>query len=46
MTVHFVDVQRQAGSADHGVFAIAFAHAVCNGIDPEYRPAHQSCPSA
>ena len=34
MTVTFVDVQRQAGSSDCGVFAIAFANALCRGCDP------------
>ena len=34
LTLKFVNVQRQVGIADWGVFAITFAYALCNGVDP------------
>ena len=34
LTVRFIDVQSQNGAVDCGVFAIAFATALCNGVDP------------
>ena len=33
-TVKHVDVQRQVGSSDCGLFAIAFATSLCSGLDP------------
>ena len=32
--VRFIDVQVQEGTNDCGLFAIAFATALCNGVDP------------
>ena len=32
--LHFVETQRQSGGADCGIFSIAFATALCQGIDP------------
>ncbi len=32
--LRYIDVQHQSGSADCGLFAIAFADALCNGMDP------------
>ena len=34
LVVRFVDVQRQSGGDDCGVFAIAFAQALSSGVDP------------
>ena len=34
MYVRYVNVQRQSGISDCGIFAIAFAAALCMGIDP------------
>ena len=34
LEVRLVDVQSQNGADDCGVFAIAFATALCNGVDP------------
>ena len=34
LEVRFVDVQVQEGTNDCGLFAIAFATALCNGVDP------------
>ena len=34
LMLKFVNVQRQVGTAECGVFAIAFAYALCNGVDP------------
>lgn len=34
VTVNYVKVQYQIGSCDCGLFAIAFAHAICQGQDP------------
>ena len=34
MYVRHVNVQRQSGLSDCGIFAIAFATALCMGIDP------------
>ena len=35
INVHFVDVQRQSGGGDCGLFAIAFATSICFGTHPE-----------
>ncbi|KAI6660178.1 Gag-pol fusion protein [Oopsacas minuta] len=32
--LHFVETQRQSGGTDCGLFSIAFATALCQGIDP------------
>ena len=34
LTVRFIDIQSQNGTDDCGVFAIAFATALCNDVDP------------
>ncbi len=33
-TVRLVEVQRQIGNADCGLFSIAFAYALCCDLDP------------
>ena len=33
-TINYVDVQRQNGGSDCGLFAVMFAAALCNGKDP------------
>lgn len=33
-TIRFIEVQRQSGSGDCGPMSIAFAHTLCNGLDP------------
>ena len=35
INVHFVDVQRQSGGSDCGLFAIAYATSICFGTHPE-----------
>ena len=40
--VRFVDVQRQSGGSDCGLFATAFATALCNGQDPHLLSFEQS----
>lgn len=35
MVVKFVNVQKQKGSVTCGLFALAFAHALCSGLRPE-----------
>ena len=40
--VHFVDVQRQSGVSDCGLFAIANATAFCGGLDPHLQNFEQS----
>ena len=34
ITINYCDVQWQIGADDCGIFAIAFATAICNGLDP------------
>ena len=34
LTVEFVDVQKQKGGSDCGLFALAFIASICNGQDP------------
>ena len=40
--VHFVDVQRQSGGSNCGLFAIAFATTLCGGLDPHLLNFEQS----
>ena len=40
--IRFVDVQRQSGGSDCGLFAIAFATALCGGLDPHIQNFEQS----
>ena len=42
IVLHFINVQRQAGKADCGVFSIAFAYSLCCGVDPHKMPINQS----
>jgi len=35
INAHFIDIQRQSGTSDCGVFAIAFATSLCFGQQPE-----------
>ncbi len=41
-TIRFVEVQRQSGSSDCGAFAIAFAFALCSGLDPHMASLNQA----
>ena len=34
ITIRYRDVQWQSGGSDCGIFAVAFATSICNGIDP------------
>lgn len=34
LSIEFVDVQKQKGSSDCGLFALAFIASICNGDDP------------
>ena len=37
LTIEFVNVHKQEGGSDHGLFALAFVTSVCNGEDPAKR---------
>ena len=42
LTIEFVDVQKQKGSSDCGLFALAFITSICNRQDPTELAYNQS----